>query len=197
MCAVSTCLSPAVHSLVCEFGFEIQSNYDIRSILTPKNEVCWKSIIKNVHYKDTGKCLDYAESVRHLGPVCDSIHSHLMSLPFAVFEEQFEWCFHWTNNSKLFLCALTDLKESNGTNISLSLMKMTSSLERSLGDVYLMVGKECPFLLRDLLGSAGLAEIFSKHVMDVLKIFLGAPESLNLRNILWHGFASPDEIPPK
>ncbi|KAM4770959.1 endoplasmic reticulum membrane-associated RNA degradation protein [Rhinophrynus dorsalis] len=76
-------------------------------------------------------------------------------------------------------------------------MKMTSCLERSLGDVYLMIGTDCPFLLRDLLASAELAKILSKPAMDVMKIFLGSPESLNLRNILWHGFASPYEIPPK
>lgn len=33
--------------------------------------------------------------------------------------------------------------------------------------------------------------------MDVLKVFIGSPHGLNLRNILWHGFASPREIPPK
>ncbi|XP_066452197.1 endoplasmic reticulum membrane-associated RNA degradation protein isoform X2 [Eleutherodactylus coqui] len=76
-------------------------------------------------------------------------------------------------------------------------MKMTSCLERSLGDVYLIIGKDCPFLLRDLLASQELAKIFSQSVMNVLRVFLGSPLSLNLRNILWHGFASPHEIPPK
>uniref|UniRef100_A0A2K6FER2 ER membrane associated RNA degradation n=1 Tax=Propithecus coquereli TaxID=379532 RepID=A0A2K6FER2_PROCO len=46
-------------------------------------------------------------------------------------------------------------------------MKLTSCLERGLGD------------------------------MNVLKVFLGSPRGLNLRNILWHGFASPGEIAPK
>ncbi|XP_071997118.1 endoplasmic reticulum membrane-associated RNA degradation protein isoform X2 [Engystomops pustulosus] len=64
-------------------------------------------------------------------------------------------------------------------------------------EVYLIIGKDCPFLLRDLLTSQELASIFSQPVMNVLKIFLGSPKSLNLRNILWHGFVSPNEIPPK
>ncbi|XP_029079309.1 endoplasmic reticulum membrane-associated RNA degradation protein isoform X6 [Monodon monoceros] len=51
--------------------------------------------------------------------------------------------------------------------ISLSLMKLTSCLERALAD------------------------------MDVLKVFVGSPCGLNLRNVLWHGFAAPQEIPPK
>ncbi|KAH0500655.1 Endoplasmic reticulum membrane-associated RNA degradation protein [Microtus ochrogaster] len=33
--------------------------------------------------------------------------------------------------------------------------------------------------------------------MDVLKVFIGSPCGLNLRNILWHGFAAPQDIPPK
>ncbi|POI21201.1 hypothetical protein CIB84_015051 [Bambusicola thoracicus] len=33
--------------------------------------------------------------------------------------------------------------------------------------------------------------------MDVLRIFIGSPYGLNLRNVLWHGFASPQEIPAK
>ncbi|XP_023370426.1 endoplasmic reticulum membrane-associated RNA degradation protein isoform X4 [Otolemur garnettii] len=76
-------------------------------------------------------------------------------------------------------------------------MKLTSCLERALGDVFLLVGKECPFLLRDLLASEELAEVFGQSVMNVLKVFLGSPRGLNLRNILWHGFVSPQEIPPK
>uniref|UniRef100_A0A8C0YW05 ER membrane associated RNA degradation n=1 Tax=Canis lupus familiaris TaxID=9615 RepID=A0A8C0YW05_CANLF len=76
-------------------------------------------------------------------------------------------------------------------------MKLTACLERALGDVFLLNGKECPFLLRDLLASEELAEVFGRPVMDVLKVFIGSPCGLNLRNILWHGFASPHEIPPK
>ncbi|XP_003311641.2 endoplasmic reticulum membrane-associated RNA degradation protein isoform X5 [Pan troglodytes] len=76
-------------------------------------------------------------------------------------------------------------------------MKLTSCLERALGDVFLLIGKECPFLLRDLLSSEELAQVFSQSVMNVLKVFIGSPCGLNLRNILWHGFASPEEIPPK
>ncbi|XP_029800578.1 endoplasmic reticulum membrane-associated RNA degradation protein isoform X5 [Suricata suricatta] len=76
-------------------------------------------------------------------------------------------------------------------------MKLTACLERALGDVFFLNGKECPFLLRDLLASQELARVFGQSVMDVLKVFVGSPRGLNLRNVLWHGFASPQEIPPK
>ncbi|KAM6432785.1 endoplasmic reticulum membrane-associated RNA degradation protein [Rhynochetos jubatus] len=76
-------------------------------------------------------------------------------------------------------------------------MKLTSCLERALGDVYLLIGKDCPFLLRDLLASEQLAIVFGQAVMNVLRVFIGSPYGLNLRNVLWHGFASPQEIPAK
>ncbi|XP_009642456.2 endoplasmic reticulum membrane-associated RNA degradation protein [Egretta garzetta] len=76
-------------------------------------------------------------------------------------------------------------------------MKITSCLERALGDVYLLIGKDCPFLLRDLLASDQLAIVFGQAVMNVLRVFIGSPYGLNLRNVLWHGFASPQEIPVK
>ncbi|KAM9259046.1 endoplasmic reticulum membrane-associated RNA degradation protein [Cariama cristata] len=76
-------------------------------------------------------------------------------------------------------------------------MKLTSCLERALGDVYLLIGKDCPFLLRDLLASEQLAVVFGQAVMNILRVFIGSPYGLNLRNVLWHGFASPQEIPAK
>ncbi|XP_051020274.1 LOW QUALITY PROTEIN: endoplasmic reticulum membrane-associated RNA degradation protein [Acomys russatus] len=76
-------------------------------------------------------------------------------------------------------------------------MKLASCLERALGDVFLLIGKECPFLLRDLLACAELAQVFGHAVMDVLRVFIGSPCGLNLRNVLWHGFASPQDVPPK
>ncbi|XP_018415473.1 PREDICTED: endoplasmic reticulum membrane-associated RNA degradation protein [Nanorana parkeri] len=194
---LTTCLSPAVYKMVCQLGFEIQDHIEILNILDEDNQVCWDAICSKVCHASSEKGLAYAESVRQLGPLCEAVHSYFMSLPNEKFEETFREHFHWTNNKELFLSVPAVLKIMDGTKISLLLMKMTSCLERALGDVYLTVGKDCPFLLRDLLASEELATIFSKSIMDVLRVFLGSPESLNLRNILWHGFASPHEIPPK
>ncbi|XP_073483980.1 endoplasmic reticulum membrane-associated RNA degradation protein isoform X4 [Aquarana catesbeiana] len=193
----TTCLSPAVHKMVCQLGFEIKDNIEIINIVDKDNQVCWDAICSKVYHASSGTGLDYAESVRQLGPLCETAYLYFLSLPNEKFEEAFREYFHWTNNKELFLSVPTVLKSMDGTKISLLLMKMTSCLERALGDVYVTVGKDCPFLLRDLVSSEELATIFGKSVMDVLRIFIGSPESLNLRNILWHGFASPHEIPPK
>ncbi|KAM3931172.1 endoplasmic reticulum membrane-associated RNA degradation protein isoform 1-T2 [Leptodactylus fuscus] len=194
---LTTCLSPAVYNMVCLLGFEVQDDVEITSLLDKEHRVCWGTICETVSHLSSGEGLNYAESVRKMGPLCDAVHKYFMSLPYEKYEEAFLDWFQWTNNSELFLNALSALKSLDGTKISLCLMKVTSCLERSLGDVYLIIGKDCPFLLRDLLASQELAKIFSQTVMDVLRVFLGSPQSLNLRNILWHGFVSPDEIPSK
>ncbi|XP_038194866.1 endoplasmic reticulum membrane-associated RNA degradation protein isoform X2 [Arvicola amphibius] len=148
-------------------------------------------------YGESGHSLDYRESVRLLGPVCEAIHLHTLSLTRAQFEMKYSPWFQWTAYPELFLEIFDAVEGLHSAAVSLSVMKLTSCLERALGDVFLLIGKECPFLLRDLLASAELAQVFGHAAMDVLKVFIGSPCGLNLRNILWHGFAAPQDIPPK
>uniref|UniRef100_A0A8C5L0A4 DUF4209 domain-containing protein n=1 Tax=Jaculus jaculus TaxID=51337 RepID=A0A8C5L0A4_JACJA len=194
---ITTCLSPSVYDMICNLGFEVRENCDINSIITQNGEICWKTITSRVSYAESGQSLDYQRSVRLLGPVCETIHLHILSLTSGQFEFQYSPWFQWTNFPELFPEIFDSLKSLYSPAISLSVMKLASCLERALGDVFLLTGKECPFLLRDLLASEELAGVFGHSVMDILKIFIGSPCGLNLRNILWHGFASPHEVPPK
>ncbi|XP_062912683.1 endoplasmic reticulum membrane-associated RNA degradation protein-like isoform X2 [Mobula hypostoma] len=194
---ITTCLSEAVHHMVCQLGFERADGADLGHVVTVSGEVCWETITNTLCMSDTEEHnLDYVESVRQLGPVCKSVHSYLLSLSAKQFKDQYDVWFMWTNNSELFIEVFKAIKSSQHTAIALGLMKLTACLERALGNVFLMIGKDCPFLLRDLLASQELATVFGQNVMNVLRVFLGSPRSLNLRNILWHGFAAPGEIPP-
>ncbi|XP_031793312.1 endoplasmic reticulum membrane-associated RNA degradation protein isoform X3 [Sarcophilus harrisii] len=196
--SITTCLSPPVYDLVCKVGFEAKESHDINSIVSQYGEVCWKTIAKYMCYADSeGQNVDYLKSVSLLGPVCEAVHTHICSLSKAQFDVQYALWFQWTNFSELFPEIFVALKSSQPAAVPLSLMKLTSCLERALGNVFLLIGKECPFLLRDLLVSKELAEVFGQSVMNILRVFIGSPCGLNLRNILWHGFASPQEIPPK
>ncbi|XP_045700171.1 endoplasmic reticulum membrane-associated RNA degradation protein isoform X2 [Phyllostomus hastatus] len=195
--AVTTCLSPSVYDMICTLGFELRENRDIDSIVTQDGEVCWGTITACVADAGPAQGLDFRESVRLLGPVCEAVHSHLLSLTKAQFGIQYAPWLQWTHSPQLFPEIWDALVSRQAPAISLSLMKLTSCLERALGDVFLLIGKECPFLLRDLLASEELAEVFGKPVMHVLTVFVGSPSGLNLRNVLWHGFASPWEVPAK
>ncbi|KAM9665113.1 endoplasmic reticulum membrane-associated RNA degradation protein isoform 1-T1 [Trichechus inunguis] len=195
--AITTCLSPSVYDMICKLGFEVIENRDINSIVTENGEVCWETITECVSYTESDQSLDYQGSVRRLGPLCEAVHLHFSSLTKAQFEIRYTPWFQWTNFPELFPEMFDALESLQSAAISLSLTKLTSCLERALGNVFLLVGKECPFLLRDLLASDELAQVFGQPVMDVLKVFVGSPSGLNLRNVLWHGFAAPQEIPPK
>ncbi|XP_023488863.1 endoplasmic reticulum membrane-associated RNA degradation protein isoform X2 [Equus caballus] len=183
--------------MICKLGFEVRERCDINSIVTQSGEVCWQTITDCVLYTESAQGLDYRGSVRLLGPVCEAVHLHLLSLTRGQFEIRYTPWLQWTSFPELFPEVFDALESRQSPAISLGLMKLTLCLERTLGDVFLLIGKECPFLLRDLLASEELAQVFGQSVVDVLKVFIGSPCGLNLRNILWHGFASPHEVPPK
>ncbi|NXE59630.1 EMARD protein, partial [Calcarius ornatus] len=195
--SITTCLSQPVHYAICKLGFEKKDTYDIDNILSGNGEVCWPAVTEHVCYLESDQSVDYIKSIRSLGPVCESVNSYFKSLTKEQFVIQYASWFHWTNCTEVFLEVFDVLQSTQATEVALGLMKLTSCLDRALGDVYLLKGNDCPFLLRDLLASEQLADIFGQAVMNVLRVFIGSPHGLNLRNVLWHGFASPQEIPAK
>ncbi|NXH93255.1 EMARD protein, partial [Pachycephala philippinensis] len=195
--SVTTCLSEPVHYVICKLGFEKKNPYDINNILSGNGEVCWQAVTEHVFYLESDQSVDYIKSIRSLGPVCESVNFYFKSLTKEQFVIQYASWFHWTNCTEVFLEVFDVLQYAQATEVALGLMKLTSCLERALGDVYLLKGNDCPFLLRDLLASEQLADVFGQSVMNVLRVFIGSPNGLNLRNVLWHGFASPQEIPAK
>ncbi|NXH84261.1 EMARD protein, partial [Edolisoma coerulescens] len=195
--SVTTCLSQPVHYVICKLGFEKKDTYDINNILSGNGEVCWQAVTEHVCYLESDESVDYIKSIRLFGPVCESVNLYFKSLTKEQFVIQYASWFHWTNCTEVFLEVFDVLQYTPATEVALGLMKLTSCLERALGDVYLLKGNDCPFLLRDLLASEQLADVFGQAVMNVLKVFIGSPHGLNLRNVLWHGFASPQEIPAK
>ncbi|NXU12445.1 EMARD protein, partial [Pardalotus punctatus] len=195
--SVTTCLSQPVHYVICKLGFEKKDTYDINNILSGNGEVCWKAVTEHVYYLESDQSVDYIKSILSLGPVCESVNLHFKSVTKEQFVIQYASWFRWTNCTEVFLEVFDVLQYTEATEVALGLMKLTSCLERALGDVYLLKGDDCPFLLRDLLASEQLADVFGQAVMNVLRVFIGSPHGLNLRNVLWHGFASPQEIPPK
>ncbi|XP_030354866.1 endoplasmic reticulum membrane-associated RNA degradation protein isoform X2 [Strigops habroptila] len=165
--SVTTCLSLPVHYLICKLGFEKTDAYDINNILSENGEVCWHAVTEHVCYLQSDQSVDYVKSIRSLGPVCESVNLHFKSLTKEQFVIKYALWFHWTNCTELFLEVFDVLQYTQSTEVALGLMKLTSCLERALGN------------------------------MNVLRVFIGSPYGLNLRNVLWHGFASPKEIPAK
>ncbi|KAF9290194.1 hypothetical protein BGZ88_007428 [Linnemannia elongata] len=64
--------------------------------------------------------------------------------------------------------------------------------------IYTLQGPEkfIPFLVRDLVAVPCLAKSVDRTLIRVIKTLMGSPLTLNIRNLLWHGFiTSKDQIP--
>ncbi|WAR20382.1 EMARD-like protein [Mya arenaria] len=91
-----------------------------------------------------------------------------------------------------------DMFTHNPVDEVTALLVSSAVLERALGDVYMLKGPApCPSMLKDLLVTEQLKEILGEHVMCILRLVMGPPTSLNLRNVAWHGFPFPGEIPAR
>ncbi|XP_013102676.2 endoplasmic reticulum membrane-associated RNA degradation protein isoform X1 [Stomoxys calcitrans] len=77
------------------------------------------------------------------------------------------------------------------------ILLMTSLLENALSNIYYTEtkGKQAPHLLKDLISTPEVERVFDTELIILLKILMGIPNSINLRNIVWHGFPKPFEIP--
>lgn len=78
-----------------------------------------------------------------------------------------------------------------------SLLILTSSFEHEMGNVFHThsKGTPVPHLLKDLLQYRGFVETFGVFQMFFVKFLLGNPRSINLRNIIWHGFPHSSQTP--
>lgn len=101
--------------------------------------------------------------------------------------------FKWTGATAEIVECITD----NGLLINLSILKLTVIIERVLGDVFVTVSqiRKCPSLLKDLLKTEELKKTFGEVAVTILQTLMGPPVSLNLRNVLWHGFPLLGEVP--
>ncbi|XP_063957802.1 endoplasmic reticulum membrane-associated RNA degradation protein-like isoform X2 [Lytechinus pictus] len=193
-----TYLSPSVYHLICEIGTRTSSSG--KPCLLDNGLIDWDSVNRlalqdGIDSWETKK--DFIDIVSKLTPLCLDIHEHVMALSLYDLQETYSEWFEWTGSPEVFLEGLRLLKEGDMRGPSISLLMTTSALERALGDVYLMKNKPCPSLLKDLLITEELQSFFGCHALFCLRVLIGPPTSLNLRNILWHGFASPGEIPSR
>ena len=90
------------------------------------------------------------------------------------------------------------LQSKDKIHLHISFLNLFLMFERSLGDLIYSFnsGNSCtiPFLLKDLAYDKVVLTILGKPLCDLLAIFIYTPRSLNLRNLIWHGFWQPNEL---
>ena len=126
------------------------------------------------------------------------VYSRICQLTSKEFDLRYKDHLSWTTKAKQLLESFSLLKSFKPGCLVLSLLLLTSSLERILGDIFLAYSDgmtACPSLLKDLLKTQELRSVLGECFMSCLDVFIGSPCGLNLRNLAWHGFFSEDELP--
>ena len=141
---------------------------------------------------------DHFLAMSSLHPICHQVHGNIYQLTTEEFKLKYEKQLKWTGKPEILLQCFTLLKSQQPGCLVTSLLLLTSTLERLLGDIFLTFSGEsmpCPSLLKDSLRTRELECALGKRFMRCLEVFIGPPGGLNLRNLAWHGFLSEGELP--
>ena len=194
----NSCLSPGVKHLICEVGLTSQLH---PNSINGNGLLNWETIESVLVREENDTPSYFVESTRELAPIFHSVQAYFGTLDrigFKNFMELCEKCTRWTSSPHVAISlarTLCKYTEDNEVDILEWLLLYFPLFERSLGNVYLCKGQQCPSLLKDLLMTDELKTLLNSTVIKLLRILIGPPTSLNLRNIVWHGFSKPGEIP--
>lgn len=188
-------LSPRLKRLICDAGV---TGATLPAALTGAGLLDWTTI-RTLLTPERETPEYYEENTVSLAPVFKTVQTHFETAEGRrQFMKTFEELTQWTSAPNLAWSLAEQLlsySPGEGARVLEWLLMCLPLLERSLGDVYLCRGRQCPSMLKDLLQTAELRELLSPTVMQFLRVLIGPPISLNLRNVVWHGFPVPGEIP--
>uniref|UniRef100_K1RPB6 Transmembrane protein C6orf70-like protein n=1 Tax=Magallana gigas TaxID=29159 RepID=K1RPB6_MAGGI len=197
---LKTCLSRKVHFLIVEAGRSRKKMEEgVSSCLTSEGFIHWEQARCYLSEMTITDGYDYFLScVESLSPVFFEVEEHLLSKQQKEIWMKHKIYLEWIPEPHLSAVedSLNFLNSPNPSHHILALQLMSSILERTLGDVFENESSsQCPSLLKDILNSGEINKVFGKHVVQILRALMGPPTSLNLRNVVWHGFPNIGEIP--
>lgn len=137
-------------------------------------------------------------AISRIYPVAYQVHTIICDLTTQEFKLKYEHLLSWTAKFKQLVHCFDLLQSGQPGCLVTSMLLLTSTVERLLGDIFLTCSQEtvpCPSLLKDLLKTQELRSLFGTSFMNCLEVCIGSPHGLNLRNLAWHGFLSLGELP--
>jgi len=192
---MQTYLSPSVHTLLCEVGVVHRDTLgsDVeRSTVLVDGLLDWSALASKLTVVSSKE--EYVCQVHVLASLFREICDCYRDMSEIDFENEVGKYFKWTTEPAKAVRCFHVIQNETSTAVSHALLILTSVLERSLGDVVLLRATQCPSLLRDLLIMKELEELLSYSIVQLLQTLMGPPISLNLRNVVWHGFPRPGEL---
>lgn len=192
---LQTYLSPNVYSLLCEVGVshhEPDTDVEMSNVVVD-GLLDWSALsLKLSAAVDSRE--GYICRVHVLAPIFHEICCYYTEILEIDFQTKFDKYFKWTAEPSKVVQCFDIVRRDTSTAVNHALLIITSVLERALGDVVLLRATQCPSLLRDLLTMKELEDLLSHTVVLLLQTLMGPPLSLNLRNVVWHGFPRPGEL---
>ncbi|XP_077493297.1 endoplasmic reticulum membrane-associated RNA degradation protein-like isoform X3 [Amblyomma americanum] len=135
----------------------------------------------------------HCRALKRLSPAIHCIRNVFAELPVDSFQRKAEFL-RWTSAEADIQDCFQQLQSGDPCGPVLAVLRTTAILEHSLGNVLFGKNVQVPFLLKDILTADQLHEVFGPELMLLLQVIVGPPQSLNLRNIVWHGFVRPEEV---
>ncbi|XP_061168848.1 endoplasmic reticulum membrane-associated RNA degradation protein-like [Saccostrea echinata] len=199
---LKTCLSPKVHFLITKVGRSRNEAKGARATsITPDGFIIWDEACICLPETSPSDEYDYFMAcVQSLSPVFFEAEEILLSNHWQEIWIKHKPHLSWIpeDHQQAVEDSLKYLTSTNESHHILGLQLVCSVLERALGDVFEYVSSlHCPSLLKDILNSGEITQVFGRNVIQILRVVMGPPTSLNLRNIVWHGFPNVGEIPKR
>ncbi|XP_052769131.1 endoplasmic reticulum membrane-associated RNA degradation protein-like isoform X2 [Mya arenaria] len=192
---VETCLSSYVNNLITKLAFtEACDDNALNEGFLDFKYIC-SMLSGNAEDEPS---VYFPACVTSLAPILTSVENLVGKIGPQNFLDTYLPYVSWTGKQQVLAEIWRDMFTHNPVNEVTALLVSSAVLERALGDVYMLKGPApCPSMLKDLLVTEQLKEILGEHVMCILRLVMGPPTSLNLRNVAWHGFPFPGEIPAR
>ncbi|KAF6779190.1 hypothetical protein AHF37_04005 [Paragonimus kellicotti] len=135
----------------------------------------------------------FHEALMHITPLLNSCVRSFRFYSTAQLATKFSHMFSWLSDPAEFLELHTRLPCFNSVDRVLVMLRLSSTLEFSLGRLYWTPERKCANMMKGMLNSSLLAEVCGRNCLLVIRLFCGPVTSLNLRNLFWHGFVSPHD----
>ncbi|XP_057365947.1 endoplasmic reticulum membrane-associated RNA degradation protein-like [Daphnia carinata] len=135
----------------------------------------------------------YSQTIDDVAPYLENVRMKMKVMPQEELKGLMKLCAWMHQPQIIYLCFdLLSREDEVALNSHECLLLITAALERALGNLFLHGdrNKKVPSLFRDLLASRELHVILGISQVVLLQLLLGNPLSLNLRNLIWHGFVS-------
>ncbi|KAA0201251.1 hypothetical protein FBUS_00006 [Fasciolopsis buskii] len=111
----------------------------------------------------------------------------------ALYTEFFELLV-WLSDCAEFIDLFERLSESGPSEKLVIMLRLFALVEFSLGRLYWEPQKHCANTMKSLLLAPELKKLLGPNCILVLELLFGPVNSMNLRNLFWHGFVSPCDI---